>query len=335
MNYIEHGGNLRHAAAHYCRPVSDWIDCSTCIQPDAFPVPLVPQEIWQRLPEQDDGLESAAQRYFESRQVLAVPGTQWAIQQLPDMCIGDARVGIISPTYGEYVYRWQCAGHRVMELPETSVDENIDKLDVLVVVNPNNPTGARIERERLLTWHRRLAARRGWLIVDEAFADAEPDESLCGFANQEGLIVLRSVGKFFGLAGVRLGFVLTSESIGDSLRRELGPWAVSNPARWAGRLALSDTAWQMRMRVHLMEQIERLVLTLKHNGLSSNGGTRLFRWCMTDSPRRWQQALAQQGIWVRAFDHPRGLRFGLPHSSQWSQFESRLAAARHSLKESI
>ena len=73
----------------------------------------------------------------------------------------------------------------------------------MVLVQPNNPTGALFARSRLLDWHARLARRGGWLVVDEAFIDPTPDASLAPMAGADGLVVLRSLGKFFGLAGAR------------------------------------------------------------------------------------------------------------------------------------
>src|SRR5690606_32701627 len=123
---------------------------------------------------------------------------------------------------------------------EGAVERSLERFDVLLVVNPNNPSGRLIERERLLDWHARLAERGGWLLVDEAFMDCTPEHSLAVDSQKPGLIVLRSFGKFFGLAGLRLGFALAEPALLERLAEQLGPWAVSGPARAVATALLAD-----------------------------------------------------------------------------------------------
>ncbi|MFP4607551.1 MAG: aminotransferase class I/II-fold pyridoxal phosphate-dependent enzyme, partial [Thiohalospira sp.] len=236
---IEHGGNLAAARARFGEPAEGWVDLSTGINPHAFPVPEVPAPAWHRLPEGDDGLLEAAAAYYGTPELLAVPGSEAAIQLLPRLR-RPGRVAVLWPTYGEHAWRWERAGHRVERVTAEELEEAAERAEVLVVTNPNNPDGSRFAAEDLLDWHRRLAERRGWLIVDEAFADVAPEHSLAGEAGRAGLVVLRSPGKFFGLPGARAGFVAAEAAVREALAAELGPWPVAGPTREVVRRALAD-----------------------------------------------------------------------------------------------
>ncbi|MDH0098608.1 aminotransferase class I/II-fold pyridoxal phosphate-dependent enzyme, partial [Pseudomonas sp. GD04158] len=209
---LEHGGRLRAAAQRYGIPLEDWLDLSTGIAPYGWDLPPVPAQAWARLPEINDGLEAAARDYYGAASLLPVAGSQAAIQALPRLRT-HSNVGILAPTYAEHAAAWRREGHRITKLSEGSVHRALPQLDVLLVVNPNNPTGRLIEPARLLDWHDELAERGGWLVVDEAFIDCTPQHSLAAYSDMPGLIVLRSFGKFFGLAGLRLGFVLAAQAL--------------------------------------------------------------------------------------------------------------------------
>ncbi|MBA4691593.1 MAG: aminotransferase class I/II-fold pyridoxal phosphate-dependent enzyme, partial [Pseudomonas sp.] len=187
---LEHGGRLRLAAQRHGIPLSDWLDLSTGVAPYHPDLPTITSDAWARLPEPDDGLDAAAQQYYGARAVLPVAGSQSAIQALPRLR-GPARVGIVSPCYAEHAKAWRRAGHRVVELCEASVPRALDQLDVLLVVNPNNPTGQLIAAQRLLQWRSALATYGGWLVVDEAFMDCTPEHSLAAHSHLPGLVVLR------------------------------------------------------------------------------------------------------------------------------------------------
>jgi Histidinol-phosphate/aromatic aminotransferase and cobyric acid decarboxylase len=163
--------------------------------------------VWNRLPERDDGLLKAASTYYGTRQLLEIAGSQAAIQLLP-MLREPCRVAIVSPCYAEHEMAWKKAGHQILLLKSDDIEQKLDELDVVLVVNPNNPTGERLPVEKLNGWHEKLSKKDGWLVVDEAFMDATETESLVREVIPPGLIILRSVGKFFGLAGARVGFLL-------------------------------------------------------------------------------------------------------------------------------
>ena len=325
---LEHGGGLRVAAEQYGIPLSDWLDLSTGINPQGWPVPPVPGTVWQRLPEADDGLEAAAAAYYGAESLLPVAGSQAAIQALPRLR-APGRVGVLSPSYAEHAHAWRRAGHQVELLPAESLDAAVDRLDALVLAHPNNPTGVRFLPELLLDWRARLAARGGWLVVDEAFMDATPEGSLAHHVGLPGLIVLRSLGKFFGLAGARVGFVLAEPAVLERLREYLGPWAVTGPSRWVAARALSDRTWQAAMRADLDRAGSRLADLLRRQGLPVAGGAGLFQWAPLPDAAFWQDALARRGILVRRFSDPPALRFGLPGGEPaWRRLELALAGVR-------
>ncbi len=320
---LEHGGRLRAAAERYRIPLADWVDLSTGINPRAYPVPALPPEVWQRLPESNDGLEAAAAAYYGSAGLLPVAGSQAAIQALP-ACFAPGRVITLAPTYAEHPHAWR--EHQVRALPAAAIGEAVDSTDTLLLVQPNNPDAQRFPREQLLAWRERLAARGGRLIVDEAFLDAEPGDSLVPLAAEPGLVVLRSVGKFFGLAGARVGFVFAEPALLARLADRLGPWAVSGPARAVTAVALADRPWQAEARQRLNAASARLAALLDRHGLAGGGGTALFQWRPLPDAAAVHARLAEQAILTRLFETPAGLRFGLPGpENEWARLEAGLS----------
>lgn len=323
---LPHGGRLQQAARVYGLPLTHWLDLSTGINPLGWPVPLLPPECWQRLPEDDDGLAEVAAGYYGSAHLLPCAGSQQAIQALPRLR-APGRVGLLQPSYAEHAHAWRTAGHQVVAVQAETLDAQLDRLDVLLLVNPNNPTGERFSAGQLLAWHARLAGRGGWLVVDEAFMDVTPGDSLAAQTGADGLVVLRSLGKFFGLAGARVGFVLAWPALLRQLAALFGPWAVNHPAREVVRLALSDLPWQQAARAELTQHSARLAALLSAAGLPPQGGTPLFHYVPTPAAAAIHDALARQGILVRRFEQPAALRFGLPGGeSEWFRLASALSS---------
>ena len=323
---LEHGGNLQAAMARFTRAHSEWIDLSTGINPQMFPVPVMPAEAWHRLPEPMPALTVVACQYYRAPAMLPVAGTQAAIQALPQLR-AHSRVVVVAPMYAEHAHQWRRAMHDVREVSYTEIEAAVDNCDVLVLCNPNNPTGTLIAPEVVLRWADRLAARGGWLIVDEAFCDTEPASSVAYCSDRAGLIVLRSVGKFFGLAGLRLGFVAAERSILSALEECLGPWSVSGPAQQIGCAALSDVVWQTAMRAQLSEAGLRLQRLLADRAIASSG-TALFQWWPESDAAACRQHFAEAGIWVRLFiNGAGGIRLGLPpDEAAWQRLDEALAA---------
>ncbi len=321
---LPHGGRLRAAAARYGIALADWLDLSTGINPCGWPVPALPPSAWARLPEDDDGLEAAACAYYGTEGLLPVAGSQAAIQALPQLR-APGHIGVLHLGYAEHAHAWRRAGHMVMPVTAERLQEAIPRLDVLVLIHPNNPTGARFEPKQLLDWHARLAARDGWLVVDEAFMDAAPEHSLARACPRPGLVVLRSLGKFFGLAGARVGFVLAAATLLQRLRAHLRPWTVSAPSRWVAARALMDREWQEAARTRLTQDSARLHGLLVRYGLTPRGGCALFQWIPTPHAVVLHERLARCGVLTRLFDEPPSLRFGLPGSeAEWMRLETAL-----------
>ena len=319
---LEHGGDMHAMAQQFAISESAWLDLSTGINPSAWPVPTVPDVVWQRLPQHDD-LHEIAARYYQAEQVLAVAGSQAAIQVLPGLR-GRCKVGVLSPCYAEHAYRWRQAGHQVIELSLDRIPASLPLLDVLIVVNPNNPTGYTIPAATLREWYQQLAARQGWLIVDEAYMDLTPQYSLASEAHQAGLIVLRSLGKFFGLAGIRVGFVLADKVLLTRLQQQLGPWTVSGPARYIARQALQDVAWQQASRANLALAANRLAGILCQSGFPVDSGIALFKWFRHPRAKDFHDLLAANAIAIRYFAADKfgmtSVRIGLPgKDSDWQR----------------
>jgi len=331
---IRHGGDLRAAVRRYGRPAADWLDLSTGINPTGYPVPQLPAQAWQRLPEDDDGLSEAAALAYGAPHALPVAGSQAAIRTLPQL-LRPGRVGIAALGYSEYAPAFAAAGHEVVLLAESDFmqAELPDRrgLDHLVVVNPNNPTGRLLPAETLADWHAALAARGGTLLLDEAFMDCTPRHSLCSRSGEAGLVVLRSIGKFYGLAGIRCGFVLGAAPLLAALRERLGHWTVSGPAREVARLAIADLGWQAASRKQLAAAGERLAALLARHGLAPVMQP-LFCWVPHAEAARLHEALAGHGIWTRLFDAaadcPPSLRLGLPPDlpQAWQRLDDALAS---------
>lgn len=308
---LEHGGRLRQASTQYGIPLADWLDLSTGINPNGWPVPALPAECWQRLPEEEDALLPAARRYYQNDTLLAVAGSQAAIQTLP-LLRPASRVGVLHPAYAEHAASWRKAGHQVQVIEAECLDAHLDELDVLILINPNNPTGQHWSRQQLLDWHARLHARGGWLLVDEAFMDGSTKHSLSPLPARSGLIVLRSVGKFFGLAGIRCGFVIAEPILLKRLAEALGPWPISHPGRYVAAQALADIEWQQTTALSLQRQGQRLKQLLADNGWPPSGGCNLFQWLKVEQAAQLYDLLARQGILTRLFNDPASLRLGLP-----------------------
>lgn len=319
---LEHGGKLREAAQRYGR--NDWLDLSTGLNPNGYPAPALAADAWHRLPEHDPELLQAAQRYYGAPRMLAVAGTQAAIQALPRLR-APSRVAVASPSYAEHLHHWSQHGHQASAVPYGELGAAASHADVLVVCNPNNPTGSTVPRATLLEWTAALSARGGWLVVDEAFADTDCAHSIADATQAPGLIVLRSVGKFFGLAGVRLGFVAAQDGILSPLADLLGPWAVSGPAQQVARAALEDRAWQQAAQDRLRADGTRLRALLAQHGIASRG-TALFQWWPEERAEALHDHMARRGIWVRLFrEAARGIRLGLPpDEAGWQRLEQAL-----------
>lgn len=321
---LEHGGQLHAAAQHFSIAAAQWLDLSTGINPVPFAPPRIPLAAWQRLPQDQDGLLQAAAGYYGSTNLLPVAGSQAAIQLLPRLR-KRCRIGLLHPAYAEHAHAWRSAGHEVIVLTPIAIEAAIERLDVLLLIQPNNPSGAIFSHAQLQDWHARLHARQGWLVVDEAFIEATTQASMVQAEMPPGLIVLRSLGKFFGLAGARVGFVLAHPELLAPMQNLLGPWHVSGPARFVAQAALLDRAWHTATHARLLQDGARLAQLLRDAHLPPCGGCGLFQWVLTDHAETIHMQLAQRGILTRLFTQPHSLRFGLPGiTAEWARLQSAL-----------
>lgn len=323
---IVHGGGIGAAAALYGGRAEDWLDLSTGLNPCPPAVPDVPASAWQRLPDQHllDEVMIAARDFYRSGEILplAVPGTQAAIQMLPRLVPAGARIAILSPTYGEYARVFALAGLAVDAI--AGPDDVREGHAVVVAVNPNNPDGRLISRDVLKQLAADLAGRGGYLVVDEAFADCTPETSVVDLVPaMPNLIVFRSFGKFFGMAGIRLGFVIARPEIRERMATWLGPWAVSGPALSVAAALFRGDADAIRRRLAARRAVLQRVLA--RASLHVAGGTMLFALVEEARAEQLHAHLCRAHILTRKFDYaPNWLRIGLAPDET---ADTRLAAA--------
>lgn len=322
MAGVFHGGGLAAATAIYGGRLEDWLDLSTGINPEMAELPEIPSRVWNRLPDRDLDIavrEVARNWYLAETSAghalpLAVPGTQALIQLLPKRVPAGRPVAILSPTYGEYAHCFRRAGFLVDEI--AGPDGLRPDHGALIVVNPNNPTGRTFRREELIALAERLRGQGAHLHVDEAFGDGRGELSIAAHAAvTEGVTVSRSFGKFFGLAGLRLGFVFAVPATLEAIASDLGPWPVSGPAlHIANHLLRRDNrafAERISARARALETV------LSDAGLEIIGGTDLFKLVRHSSAGDLYEHLARSHILARRFDYAGDwLRIGLTPDEQ-------------------
>jgi len=355
--FAHHGGRLGAARIAYSQAPQPWIDLSTGINPRSYPAPRARGVTLNRLPDTGElaRLEAVAAAAFgvaDPVRVVATGGTEPALRLLPFVVgtgaagaveAGHAGVGSVAagarcgiamaivagPTYGSHIDGWAKAGVPARVIADAELDGAIGDATAVIVVNPNNPDGRLVSRDRLRQLHDAVASRGGVLVVDEAFAEVTPEASvadLAGTSEAQRLVVLRSFGKFYGLAGLRLGFVIGSPAVAARVRGLMGDWPVSVDAMAAGLAAYADTAWADRMRRQLASAARRLDGLLTKYGFEVVGGTSLYRLARAaDAPARFER-LAAAGILTRPFQHDATLlRFGLPGSPDaWRRLQEAL-----------
>ncbi len=331
----DHGGDLAAARKLFAGAPEPFLDLSTGINPNPYPVPQVSADLFARLPEPAslaELTEIAAKAYGapSAAHVAVGPGSQILVAQV-GFLLARGRAAVLAPTYAEHARMAELAGHNVIEVAEVG---QLEGARLAIVVNPNNPDGRIVAKDALLVLADRLRRRGGLLLVDEAFMDVAAEGlSLADHVEHDNIVVLRSFGKFYGLAGLRLSFALASPQITARLAAALGPWPVSGAALAIGKKALADTAWREATRATLAEAALKLDVLLAQAGLQVIGGTSLFRLVGTAEAEKLFRHLGEAGILVRRFaERPTWLRFGLPGGEpEWQRLRSALNSRGSSL----
>ena len=306
----DHGGGLDAAMAQFGGGQAGWLDLSTGINPVPYPLPSLPPDLWTRLPDHAAiaDLEAAARDFWQvppGAAVVAAPGASAVIARIPGL-LRAGTVSIPAPTYNEHAAAFAAAGWgRSDQSP-----------DAQVLVHPNNPDGRLWQASDLTA---------PIVVIDESFCDIMPDRSLMTLATRPGTIILKSFGKFWGLAGLRLGFAIGDPDLVGKLAGALGPWPVSGPALAIGTAALTDLDWATRTRARLTDDAARLDRMLLRRGAVVVGGTSLFRLYQVQNAADWQARLARRQVWSRVFPYSTTwLRLGLPHPDRWDQLDAAL-----------
>ncbi len=315
MNPVrDHGGGLDAAIAQYGGTRADWIDLSTGINPIPYPVPQLSGDIWTALPDQGAvrALEAAARDFWmvpDDAALLAAPGASSLIAGIPHL-LPAGRVQIAQRSYNEHEAAFRGAGWQITS----------DNAEARVIVHPNNPTGM------MWSGQDEHPGDRTLLVIDESFCDiALGNTHVRELTTQPGVIILKSLGKFWGLAGLRLGFAIGDKMMIGRLKEKLGPWPVSGPALAVGRAALEDMQWANSTRQRLAVDVARMDATVQMKGTELIGGTALFRLYQVDNALKWQEKLARGKVWSRVFPYDqKWLRLGLPPADRWGQLEAAL-----------
>ncbi len=306
----EHGGGIDAAIKRFGGARADWLDLSTGINPQPYPMPALPPDAWTALPDTAafDRLYALARNFWDvpdGCDIIAATGASAIIAALPH-AIPQGEVCIPGPTYNEHGAAFAAAGWRLGQDPSHA----------LVAVHPNNPDGH--------VWQA-VDLNQPYNIIDESFCDVMPKASLITLANRPGTVILKSFGKFWGLAGLRLGFAIGDPTIIAKLRDLLGPWQLSGPALAIGAEALRDPQWADETRARLIDDASRLDLLMTQAKAKPLGGTSLFRLYDVGEAQAFQNRLAEHHIWSRSFRYaPSWIRLGLPAQDRWAQLENAL-----------
>jgi cobalamin biosynthetic protein CobC len=319
-----HGGQLQQVAEQYKIPATDWLDLSTGIAPISYPIPDIAPSVWQQLPQQSPELVTAAKQYYQCAQLLVTNGSQAIIKALPELYRQENKaartVYLPKRGYKEHAQAWNLAGYTLHfyhdVLPEIAA---LKPNSVVVIINPNNPTGQFFTHKVIKQYHQRLKKLNGLLVVDEAFIDVMPEEqSYCPQTDDAHCLVLRSFGKFFGLAGIRIGFLIASDYWCQKFKELLGPWQVNGPAQVIAEKALNDIVWHKKqcVELHALRVQQEALLSQVFNDklVSAIEGCDLFltlSFHQADNAKKLYHMLCKQGVYCRLSDEQDTLRFGI------------------------
>ena len=306
-----HGGDLDQARLRWPHFCGEWLDLSTGINPWPYALPHIPSSIWARLPDPylEQNFHQAARSHYGANpatMILPIPGSGSVIRALP-LTRPTGNVAILGPTYGEHETAWREAGHNIQCVTSLAAASGAD---TIVIVTPNNPDGKTIAPGTLRDFA--TANPKTLMLVDQAFGETIPQLSLIPTLPSNALVIT-SFGKFFGLAGLRLGTIFGASDLLSPLAARMGPWPVSGPALFIGAHALNDAEWITATRQHLEDQSHQLDELLIAAQLNILGGTSLFRLIQHSNALDLWHHLGRYGILTRAFSYnTEWLRLGLP-----------------------
>lgn len=319
---IKHGGNIDKAISIYGGKVNDWIDLSTGINPDCYPIPKFSNTDWRNLPTltEIEKLESLIKSEFNTfSSVMLTPGSQIAISLLPTL-LKKQIVGIIEPTYSDYFESFENAGFKVCSC--SNIQELL-KSKIAIIVNPNNPDGKNYDIKDLLL----LSEKVNLLIVDESFIEASNTSSIISYIKQKtnNIIVIKSFGKLYGLAGLRLGFVFSGEGFISKFKKIFSFWPVSKVSIKIASRAIKDKKWMINTQIKLKKKTIILDEIMKSINFKLIGGTNLFRLYSTPNSISSHRFLAKKFIWSRIFSYSRKwLRLGIPSDEDLKKVKIKL-----------
>ncbi|AZQ83230.1 threonine-phosphate decarboxylase [Colwellia sp. Arc7-635] len=339
-----HGGQLQKVAKQYRIPTADWLDLSTGIAPNSYPIPDIALSVWQQLPQQSLKLISAAKQYYQCSELVITNGSQAIIKALPALYQqknSNAKdVYLPERGYKEHAHAWRIAGYNLHFYQDLLPEINLlTPHCVVVIINPNNPTGQFFAREVIKQYHHKVSQLEGLLVLDEAFIDVMPSkQSYCSEVHNKHCLVLRSFGKFFGLAGIRIGFLVANNDWCSTFTELLGPWQVNGPAQIIAERALSDNHWHTKQKKILNElrtTQERMLRQVFPTTLIANiTGCDLFltvSFHQADSAKELYHLLCQQGIYCRLADEQDTLRFGITTEEALSHLKDACLLAQKKL----
>jgi len=321
---LEHGGQLTKMAKLYGIDAHHWLDLSTGIAPYSYPIPAISPQYWQQLPQHSESLINAARNYYQAQHLLVCNGSQAIIKILPRLwkiknpCA--KHVYLPRKGYKEHQLAWENARFTLEyyddELPPV---DRLSADSVLVIINPNNPTGQLFSQQHISTYQQAMAQLNGLLVLDEAFMDViSPSQSIISELKHHNTLVLRSFGKFFGLAGIRIGFLVANKDWVETVNAELGPWQVNGPAVCIAQHALEDIAWQSSQRSqlnHSSAQLRRLLAEhFPADTVLTIEGTALFQtvtFRLINKAPDIAIGLCKRAIYPRLTDDKMALRFGI------------------------
>ncbi|WP_448569278.1 threonine-phosphate decarboxylase CobD [Thalassotalea ganghwensis] len=331
---LPHGGELNPLINKYQIDESDWLDLSTGIAPISYPIPQLDISVWQKLPQINPSTLESARNYYGYKPLVMTSGSQEVIARLPYLYQPPSKQDVIvhlpERGYKEHAYAWQQAGFQLKYYQRglPSLD-TLTPSSVLVVINPNNPTGEFFTPDELSQYQQKLAQLNGLLVVDEAFIDTfDTSQSLCSKPLFQNTLILRSFGKFFGLAGIRIGFLIASQQWCERFLSRQSPWQVNGPAQAIAAKALTDVNWHQsqRRRLALLKKmlLTTLAKALPSSCIKSIGGTSLFQSIQFHQgviATKLHHLLCLQGIYCRLCDEQDALRFGLPMEHQLQRLD--------------